>query len=122
MSATHLPWRVLLAATLAAAALAISGAAATAAAPSGTAPNLILINGHVITMDASGTIAEAVAVSGDRIVAVGQSAGIKSMAGAGTRTIDLEGRTLLPGFVDSRIHGPFGFWELSFGAALTQSD
>src|SRR5678815_236564 len=101
-------------------AAASNPAAAATAAPS--APTLVLINGHVITMDAGGTLAEAVAVSGDRIVAVGPTTVIKALSGAGTRIIDLEGRTLLPGFIDSRIHGPFGFWELSFAAALVQSD
>src|SRR5262245_18909611 len=92
--------------------------AAVAASP----PDLILLNGRVVTMDAAGTVAEALAVSGDRLAAVGSTAEIRALAGSGTRTIDLEGRTVLPGFIDPRIHGPFGFWEASFGAALTESD
>lgn len=83
---------------------------------------LLLVNGRVVTMDKAGTVAEAVAVSGDRVVAVGTTAGIRALAGSGTRTIDLEGRAVLPGFIDPRIHGPFGFWEASFSAALIESD
>ena len=81
-------------------------------------PDLVLLNGVVLTMDKGGSTAEAVAVAGDRIVAVGTTAQIRALAGPAARIVDLQGRTLLPGFVDSRIHGPFGFWELASGATL----
>jgi len=98
-----------------------AGRATTANAPAsaGRAPDLVLIHGVVLTMNAQGMIAEAVAVSGDQITDVGTTARIKALAGPSTRVIDLEGKTLLPGFVDPRVLGPFGFWETFAGISLT---
>ena len=67
-------------------------------------PDLILVNGTVITVDASDRIAEAVAIRGDRIIAVGDSAFIESLARANTRRIDLDGRTVTPGLLDAHAH------------------
>lgn len=66
--------------------------------------DLILVNGTVITVDASDRIAEAVAIRGDRIIAVGDTAFIESLAGASTRRIDLDGRTVTPGLLDAHAH------------------
>jgi predicted amidohydrolase YtcJ len=49
-------------------------------------------------------VAEAVAISGDRIVAVGSSAELRGMAGPQTRVIDLRGRFVVPGFNDAHVH------------------
>jgi predicted amidohydrolase YtcJ len=68
------------------------------------APDLIMINGHVVTMDGESTIAEAVAISGRKISAVGLDSQISALAGAATRTIDLGGRTLTPGIIDTHNH------------------
>jgi predicted amidohydrolase YtcJ len=65
------------------------------------AADLILKNGKVITVDNRNTIASAVAVQGNRIVAVGDVSGWE---GQGTRIIDLRGRALLPGFIDAHSH------------------
>lgn len=65
--------------------------------------SLLLVNGKVFTSDARGTIAEAVAVEGNRIVAVGRDAEIES-AYEGARTIDLRGKLVTPGFNDAHIH------------------
>lgn len=64
-------------------------------------PDFIFFNGQVLTADADAdfTIAEAVAVRGNRILAVGDSANIERMAGPDTRVIDLNGRSLTPGFI-----------------------
>src|SRR6476661_5957394 len=67
-------------------------------------PDLILSNGKVVTVDERFTIAQAVAVRGDRIVAVGSNADIGKLAGAGTRRIDLGGRTVTPGLIDNHMH------------------
>ncbi len=67
-------------------------------------PDLILVNGTVITVDASDSIAEAVAIRGDRIMAVGDTAFINSLAGPGTRRIDLDGRAVTPGLLDAHAH------------------
>jgi predicted amidohydrolase YtcJ len=68
------------------------------------APGFIFYNGKVVTLDAKSTIVSAIAIAGDRIVAVGDDASVKAMAGAGTRSIDLGGRTVIPGLIDSHLH------------------
>ena len=62
----------------------------------------ILLDGKIITFDSAP--AEALAVRGDRIVAIGRSADIRALAGPATRVIDLAGRTVIPGLIDSHIH------------------
>lgn len=62
------------------------------------------INGTVITMDDSDTTAEAVLVEDGTITAVGSTVDIQSQAGGDAELIDLEGKTLLPGFVDPHSH------------------
>ncbi len=66
--------------------------------------DLILKNGKVVTMDAARPEATAIAVSGDRIVAVGTDAAIERLRGDATRVIDLAGRTASPGFIDGHAH------------------
>jgi predicted amidohydrolase YtcJ len=66
--------------------------------------DLILRGGKVITVDAQDRIAEAVAVSGNRIVAIGSNQEISRLAGPQTKVIELNGRTLLPGFIDAHSH------------------
>lgn len=66
--------------------------------------DLVLVNGKIATMDPSDTVAEAVAVRHDRIVKVGSTADIKRLVGRRTRVIDLKGKTVLPGFIDSHEH------------------
>ena len=67
------------------------------------APDTILFNGKVVTMNEHGvngnigTTAQAIAVRGDRIVAVGNNAEIRGLAGPSTKSVDLKGRTVLPG-------------------------
>jgi predicted amidohydrolase YtcJ len=69
-----------------------------------TQPDLILRNGRVITIDARQPHAQAVAIAGDRILAVGSDADIDALAVAGTKRIDLGGSTVLPGFIDGHCH------------------
>ncbi len=66
--------------------------------------DLVLTNGKVVTVDENFPEAEAVAVSGDRIVAVGSAKKIKAYIGDATRVIDLEGKLAIPGFIDSHAH------------------
>ena len=68
------------------------------------APDVVLTNGKIITVDDRFSIAQAVAVKGDRIVAVGTSQAINQLAGPGTRRIDLRGRAVVPGLIDSHAH------------------
>ncbi|HLK49862.1 MAG TPA: amidohydrolase [Bryobacteraceae bacterium] len=79
--------------------LAANGLAAQQAAP-----DLILTNGKIITVDERFTIAQAVAVRGNRIEAVGANGEIAKLAGPGTRTIDLRGRAVIPGLIDNHMH------------------
>lgn len=66
--------------------------------------DLVLKNGVVYTVDASMSRAEALAVSGDKILAVGSDTEIATFVDAGTRVIDLNGKTVVPGFIDSHYH------------------
>ena len=70
------------------------------------APDVIYINGTVVTMDAASHTVEAVAVKRDRIAALGTTADIRKLAGAATKVIDLRGKAMLPGFVDAHSHFP----------------
>ncbi|OYO04689.1 amidohydrolase [Enemella evansiae] len=73
-------------------------------APSTVAPDLILTNGEVLTMDAGSTTQQAVAIDDGRITAVGSSAEIDRLAGSTTKTVDLAGRTVVPGLTDGHTH------------------
>jgi predicted amidohydrolase YtcJ len=66
--------------------------------------NLILSNGKIVTVDERFTIAQAVAVAGDRIIAVGTNQDVSRLAGPATRRIDLRGRTVVPGLIDNHMH------------------
>jgi len=66
--------------------------------------DLVLTNGKIITLEDIAPTAEALAVSGDRILAVGTAKKIKSHIGSSTRVIDLQGQTAVPGFIDSHAH------------------
>jgi predicted amidohydrolase YtcJ len=67
-------------------------------------PDLVIVNAQVLTMDDSQPHAQAVAVSQDRILSVGNNDEIRGLAGQDTQVIDGQGLTLLPGFIDSHIH------------------
>jgi predicted amidohydrolase YtcJ len=66
--------------------------------------DMVLLNGNLITVDPGDTIAEAVAVKGNKILKVGSSENIQGLIGDGTEVIYLGGRAVLPGFVDSHTH------------------
>jgi predicted amidohydrolase YtcJ len=68
------------------------------------AADVILTGGKIITVDERFTIAQAVAVRGERIVAVGTNQEIARLAGPKTRRIDLRGRAVLPGLIDNHAH------------------
>ncbi len=77
---------------------------AAAACGTSEAADLVLVNGRVYTVDERQPWAEAVAVSGERIVAVGSNSQVGALVGPGTRTIDLAGAFALPGFNDAHVH------------------
>jgi predicted amidohydrolase YtcJ len=66
--------------------------------------DMILFNGKVITVDAQDHIFQAVAVKGDKIVGVGSDLEIKPLAGPQCKMIDLKGKTVTPGLIDSHYH------------------
>ena len=68
----------------------------------------ILFNGKVVTVDGKFSIAQAVAIRGDRIIAVGGDSEVRRHAGGATRMIDLRGRTVLPGLMDGHLHNAGG--------------
>ncbi len=75
-------------------------------------PNLVLVNGRIHTVDPARPEAEAIAVCGERIGAVGSTTEIRAMAGPDTREIDLGGRRVVPGFNDAHVHFIDGADEL----------
>lgn len=79
-------------------------AASVAAGFGAEAPDLILHHGKIVTVDASFTIAQAVAIKDGRIAAVGSNADVLRLRGDGTRVVDLQGKTVLPGLIDSHVH------------------
>ena len=74
---------------------------------------LIIINARVQTMDPAKPTAEAIAVHGNRIVAVGSASEIRKLSGAGTKVIDARGRLVLPGFNDAHVHFLSGGFQLA---------
>jgi len=83
---------------------AVAGAAAVVHGQQTAAADLVLTNGKIITVDNKFTIAQAIAVRGDRFVAVGSNADINKLAGPGTRRIDLGGKAVIPGLIDAHAH------------------
>ena len=79
------------------------GPANVPAIPDGP-PDLIVHNAKVVTVDGTFSIAEAFAVRSDRLVAVGRNEDVLKLAGPKTERIDLGGRTVLPGLIDSHAH------------------
>ncbi len=66
--------------------------------------DLVLYNGRIVTLDAKSTIATAVAIRGDSVVAVGDDKSMRAMAAANAQSVDLGRRTAVPGLIDSHMH------------------
>ncbi len=82
-------------------ALALSCASLTFAAETA---DVVLVNGKVLTVDDRFSVAQAVAVKGERVMATGSNAEIGKLAGSQTRRIDLKGKTVIPGLIDNHAH------------------
>jgi predicted amidohydrolase YtcJ len=80
------------------------------------APDTILVNGKILTVDSAFSSREAVAVYDGRILALGTNADLRKLATPKTRVIDLQGRTVIPGLIDSHIHAIRA--GLSFGTEI----
>jgi predicted amidohydrolase YtcJ len=104
------------------------GLAAVAASLSGQilprppAPDLVLLNGRIITVDRDFSIHEAVAIIGDRIMAVGNNDQMRTVAGPSTRVIDLRGRSVIPGLMDNHLHGAGGGPGVDLSRARSLAD
>jgi hypothetical protein len=86
-------------------ALCVVWLSTTGRSPQAQAPaTLALINGSVITVDGRDTVAQAVAIAGGKIVAVGTTEQIKARIGSATEVIDLHGRAVTPGLIDTHVH------------------
>lgn len=66
--------------------------------------DIVFINGEVITINANQTITEAIAIKNNKICSVGSTVKIRDYIGEKTKIIDLNGKSLLPGFIDAHIH------------------
>jgi predicted amidohydrolase YtcJ len=94
-------------------ALLLAASLAAARAPGAdAAPDLVLFNGRIFTVDAEHPWAEALAIKGARIVAVGSDAAMLRLKSRALRAIDLHGQLLTPGLIDSHVHFIDGAWYL----------
>jgi predicted amidohydrolase YtcJ len=87
--------------------------------------DMVILGARVWTVNPKQPQAEAVAIGGDRIVAVGENAVIKEWIGPGTQVLQAAGRRLLPGFIDSHVHflsGGFQLLGVDLRSATTESD
>ena len=84
--------------------LSVLAAACGGSVPAPLAPETILVNGKIVTVDVDFNIVEAVAIRNGKSLAVGSSRQIRALAGQNTEVIDLEGKTVLPGFNDGHGH------------------
>ncbi|MGV3722935.1 MAG: amidohydrolase family protein [Actinomycetota bacterium] len=94
--------------------LVVSCCAAVAAAGKTPTADLILHHGKIVTVDDRFSIRQAIAVTDGRIVAVGSNREVLRRRGPSTRVVDLQGRTVLPGLIDSHTHPT--------GASMTEFD
>ena len=66
--------------------------------------DLVVTNGRIYTADGARPVVDAMAIRGGRVVFVGDRAGARALTGANTRTLDLQGRTVIPGMTDAHAH------------------
>ena len=93
--------------------LAVALLASMVYAQTRPAANLVITNAKVWTVDKAHPTAQAVAILGDRIVAVGSDADVNAWRGPNTRVIDAAGHMLLPGFNDAHVHFVSGGLQLA---------
>jgi len=90
--------------------------------PRPPAPDLVLFHGQVITVDRDFSTHQAVAILGDRIMALGNDDQMHAIAGPSTRLIDLKGLTVMPGLMDNHLHGAGGGPGVDLSRARTLAD
>ncbi len=79
-------------------------AAAVAAAAEAQPPDLVLLDGKIVTVDAESSLREALAIRDGKIVRAGSTAEIRRLAAPETRVVELRGRTVIQGLIDSHLH------------------
>src|SRR5918995_3340249 len=95
--------------------LLLSAALTASAQP----PQLILYGGKIFTADSDRPWAEAIAIRGERIVAVGANQEVLALGGPATRLVDLQGQTVIPGINDAHIHVWSAYvWRLAAGRSV----
>lgn len=82
----------------------------------------ILFNGKIVTVDPSFDIEQAIAVRGERILAVGSNGAIRPLAGPATKLIDLKGKTVMPGLIDGHYHFMSNAISYHFGVNVALVD
>lgn len=85
--------------TALASAAVLAGAAAHA-----QPPDMVLVDGRIVTVDADSSLHEALAIRDGKVLALGSTAEMRALAGPGTRVVELGGRTVIPGLIDSHMH------------------
>ncbi len=110
------------AAVVCAFALGIAGFAVSAALDVSTQPpDLILVHGKILTVDAADSVVQAVAIRDGKIQAMGADKKILALAGKSSKIIDLRGRTATPGLIDSHAHIAEGGFGEVYGVALSDA-
>jgi len=66
--------------------------------------DILLVNGKIVTLDGTSQVSEALAIEAGRVAATGSTDAMRKLAGSATQIIDLDGRTVIPGLIDSHIH------------------
>ena len=102
--------------------LAAAGLLSQGPLPRPAPPDLVLINGTVITVDRNFSIAEGVAIAGDRVLTTGNEDQLRALAGPATRIVDLKGNTVIPGLMDNHLHGAGGGPGVDLSRARTLAD
>jgi predicted amidohydrolase YtcJ len=87
----------------------------------GLAPDIVLVGGPVVSL-ASDRVAEGIAVTGDRVVAIGSEVAIRALVGPATLVIELGGRSVLPGLADNHLHSIGGGPGVDLSAARSIQD
>lgn len=93
--------------------------------PEFSVPDLVLVNGKILTLDDRSTVTEAVAVTDGKILATGTTASMKSLAGTRTRVLDVAGKTVIPGLIDTHAHfkaAGLGDYVVIMGRAKTVAE
>jgi len=85
-------------------------------------PSVVLHHGKIVTLDPDFQIVQAVAIDGERILAVGANDDILALAGRETTLVDLEGQTVVPGFADNHYHSIGGGPGVDLSSARTLDD